>query len=34
MLTYTTIYKQAKFMDVEFLSLNVKVCERIRHVCC
>lgn len=25
---------QAKFMDVEFLSLNFKVHERIKYVCC
>lgn len=36
---WTYIYKwivleQAKFMDVEFLSLNFKVHERIKHVCC
>lgn len=35
----TYIYKwmvpeQAKFMDVEFLSLNFKVHGRIKHVCC
>lgn len=36
---WTYIYKwivleQVKFMDVEFLSLNFKVHERIKHVCC